>query len=201
MFDTDRSVQVGQRMTDKPTVITRRGLLGAFAATALVAAPTYANAAGFLRGAGDIRRLKMYSRRTGESLDVIYWIEGDYIKDALTEVNWFMRDWRRDQSRAIDTRTVDIIAATQQLLDTSTPFLMLSGYRTAETNALLRKRSRSVAKKSLHIKGQAADLRMQGKSVRQVARAAASCAAGGVGRYSRSNFVHIDCGEKRLWGR
>ena len=201
MFDTDRSVQVGQRMTDKPTVITRRGLLGAFAATALVATPTYANATGFLRGAGDIRRLKMYSRRTGESLDVIYWIEGDYIKDALTEVNWFMRDWRRDESRAIDTRTVDIIAATQQLLDTSTPFLMLSGYRTAETNALLRKRSRSVAKKSLHIKGQAADLRMQGKSVRQVARAAASCAAGGVGRYSRSNFVHIDCGEKRVWGR
>ena len=197
----DRGAQVGQRMTDQPTVISRRGLLGAFAATALIAAPTYSNAAGFLRGAGDIRRLKMYSRRTGESLDVIYWIEGDYIKDALTEVNWFMRDWRRDRSRAIDTRTVDIIAATQQLLDTPTPFLMLSGYRTAETNALLRKRSRGVAKNSLHVKGLAADLRMQGKSVRQVARAAASCAAGGVGRYSRSNFVHIDCGEKRLWGR
>lgn len=197
----DRGAQVGQRMTDQPSVISRRGLLGAFAATALIAAPTYSNAAGFLRGAGDIRRLKMYSRRTGESLDVIYWIEGDYIKDALTEVNWFMRDWRRDRSRSIDTRTVDIIAATQQLLDTPTPFLMLSGYRTAETNALLRKRLRGVAKNSLHIKGQAADLRMQGKSVRQVARAAASCAAGGVGRYSRSNFVHIDCGEKRLWGR
>ena len=201
MFYMDRGAQVGQRMTDQPSVISRRGLLGAFAATALIAAPTYSNAAGFLRGAGDIRRLKMYSRRTGESLDVIYWVEGDYIKDALTEVNWFMRDWRRDRSRAIDTRTVDIIAATQQLLDSPTPFLMLSGYRTAETNALLRKRSRGVAKNSLHMTGQAADLRMQGKSVRQVARAAASCAAGGVGRYSRSNFVHIDCGEKRLWGR
>lgn len=188
-------------MTNKPTVISRRGVLRAFAATALVAAPTYSNAAGFLRGAGDIRRLKMYSRRTGESLDVIYWIEGDYIKDALTEVNWFMRDWRRDRFRAIDTRTVDIIAATQQLLNTSTPFLMLSGYRTPETNALLRKRSRGVAKNSLHMKGQAVDLRMQGKSVRHVATAAASCAAGGVGRYSRSNFVHLDCGEKRLWGR
>ena len=201
MFNIDRGARVGQRMTDKPTVISRRGLLVAFAATALVAAPTYSNAAGFLRGAGDIRRLKMYSRRTGESLDVIYWIEGDYIKDALTEVNWFMRDWRRDKARAIDTRTIDIIAATQQLLDSSTPFLMLSGYRTPETNALLSKRSRGVAKKSLHMKGQAADLRMQGKSVRQVAQAAASCSAGGVGRYSRSNFVHIDCGEKRLWGR
>ena len=140
-------------MTDQPTVISRRGLLRAFAATALVAAPTYSSAAGFLRGAGDIRRLKMYSRRTGESLDVIYWIEGDYIKDALTEVNWFMRDWRRDQARAIDTRTVDIIAATQQLLDTSTPFLMLSGYRTPETNALLRKRSRSVAKNPCILRG------------------------------------------------
>lgn len=201
MFYMDRGAQVGRRMIDQPTVISRRGLLGAFAATALIAAPTYSNAAGFLRGAGDIRRLKMYSRRTGESLDLIYWIEGDYMKDALTEVNWFMRDWRRDRSRAIDTRTVDIIAATQQLLDTPTPFLMLSGYRTPETNALLRKRSRGVAKNSLHVKGQAADLRMQGKSVRQVARAAASCVAGGVGRYSRSNFVHIDCGEKRLWGR
>ena len=201
MFNIDRGARVGQRMTDKPTVISRRGLLGAFAATALVAAPTYSNAAGFLRGAGDIRWLKMYSRRTGESLDVIYWIEGDYIKDALTEVTWFMRDWRRDKALAIDTRTIDIIAATQQLLDSSTPFLMLSGYRTPETNALLRKRSRGVAKKSLHMKGQAADLRMQGKSVRQVAQAAASCSAGGVGRYSRSNFVHIDCGEKRLWGR
>ena len=200
MFYMDRGARVGQRMTDQPSVISRRGLLGAFAATALIAAPTYSNAAGFLRGAGDIRRLKMYSRRTGESLDLIYWIEGDYIKDALTEVNWFMRDWRRDRSRAIDTRTVDIIAATQQLLDTPTPFLMLSGYRTPETNALLRKRSRGVAKNSLNMKGQAADLRMQGKSVSKVARAAASCAAGGVGRYSRSNFVHIDCGEKRLWG-
>ncbi len=177
MFYMDRGAQVGRRMIDEPTVISRPdGLLGAFAATALIAAPTYSNAAGFLRGAGDIRRLKMYSRRTGESLDVIYWIEGDYMKDALTEVNWFMRDWRRDRSRAIDTRTVDIIAATQQLLDTPAPFLMLSGYRTPETNALLRKRSRGVAKNSLHVKGQAADLRMQGKSVRQVARAAASCA-------------------------
>ncbi len=61
--------------------LSRRALLGAFAATAVTAAPTFANAAGFLRGAGDIRRIKMYSGRTGERLDMIYWIEGDYIKD------------------------------------------------------------------------------------------------------------------------
>ena len=60
MRGIDRGARVGQRMTNKPTVISRRGVLRAFAATALVAAPTYSNAAGFLRGEGDIRRLKMY---------------------------------------------------------------------------------------------------------------------------------------------
>ena len=188
-------------MNGNTTGISRRCLLGAFAATALVAAPTYAATAGFLRGAGNIRRIKMYSTRTGETLDMIYWIEGKYIEESLAEVNWFMRDWRQNKMQIIDTRTVDIISASQQLLDTSSPFFMLSGYRTPTTNALLRSNSPKVARKSLHMSGQAADLRIWGKSVRQIARAASSCAAGGVGRYSNSNFVHVDCGENRLWGK
>ena len=68
-------------------------------------------------------------------------------------------------------------------------------------NAMLRQRSRSVARNSLHVKGQAADLRLKSRSVNQMAQAAAACAAGGVGRYSRSNFVHMDCGVVRSWGR
>ena len=188
-------------MNAKTNKFSRRCLLGAFAATALVAAPTYSGAAGFLRGAGNMRRIKMYFMRTGETLDMIYWTEGKYIKEALSEVNWFMRDWRQNKMQMIDNRTVDIISASQQLLDTSSPFLMLSGYRTPATNALLRSNSRRVAKKSLHMSGQAADLRMQGKSVRQIAQAASSCLSGGVGRYSNSNFVHVDCGENRLWGK
>ena len=192
---------MGSTVGAKTNKFSRRFLLGAFAATAVFSAPTYTGATGFLRGAGNIRRIKMYSTRTGETLDMIYWIEGKYIKEALSEVNWFMRDWRQNKIQIIDTRTVDIISASQQLLDTSSPFLMLSGYRTPATNALLRSNSRKVARKSLHISGQAADLRMRGKSVRQIARAASSCAAGGVGRYSNSNFVHVDCGENRLWGK
>lgn len=181
--------------------VSRRGFLQAFAATSLVAAPTYSNAAGFLRGAGDIRRIKMYSGRTGEHIDMIYWIEGKYIADALKEVNYFMRDWRQDKATGMDTRTVDIIAASRNLLDTPEPFMLLSGYRTPQTNAMLRSRSSGVAKRSLHMEGKAADLRMNGRSVSQVARAAASCSAGGVGRYSGSNFVHVDCGQVRTWGR
>ena len=183
------------------TGLTRRALLGAFAATTIVAAPTYSKAAGFLRGAGDIRRIRMYSGRTGESLDTIYWIEGEYIKDVIKELNYFMRDWRSDKTHSMDMRTVDIMAASHHLMDVSEPYMMLSGYRTPQTNAMLRARSRGVAKNSLHMKGMAADLRLKSRSVGQMARAAAACNAGGVGRYSRSNFVHMDCGTIRSWGR
>lgn len=185
---------------NRSTGLTRRALLGAFAATAITAAPTYSNAAGFLRGGGDIRRIRMYSGRTGERLDMIYWIDGKYLKDAVKEINYFMRDWRTDQVKDIDLRTVDIMAAAHNLLDVNEPYMLLSGYRSAATNAMLRRRSRRVAKNSLHIKGQAADLRLASRSVSQVARAATACRAGGVGRYSRSNFVHMDCGVVRTWG-
>jgi uncharacterized protein YcbK (DUF882 family) len=186
---------------DRTARLTRRGILGAFAATAITAAPTYSHAFGFLRGAGDIRKVKMYSGRTGESIDTIYWIDGEYIPEALAEVNHFMRDWRSGQTIKIDTRAVDIFAAAHSLLDADEPYMMLSGYRSPQTNALLRSRSRGVARNSLHMQGQAADLRLHNRSVGQIAKAAAACSAGGVGRYSRSNFVHMDCGPVRLWGR
>ncbi|MFY9211454.1 MAG: DUF882 domain-containing protein [Aestuariivita sp.] len=187
-------------MNDISTGLSRRALLGAFAATAVTAAPTFASAAGFLRGGGDIRRIRMYSGRTGERIDMVYWIDGKYIKDALQEVNHFMRDWRTDDIKSMDTRMVDIMAAAHNLMDVNEPYMLLSGYRSPKTNAMLRSRSGGVARNSLHLKGQAADLRLSSRSVSQMARAAAACNAGGVGKYSRSNFVHMDCGDVRSWG-
>ena len=178
---------------------TRRGFLGSVLASGVVAAPTYANAFGLLRGAGDIRRVRMYSGRTGESVDTIYWIDGDYIPEALKEVSYFMRDWRTGQIKNIDTRTLDIMVAAHHLLDVTEPYTLLSGYRSPETNAMLRRSSRNVARNSLHMQGQAADLRLSSRNVTQMARAASACAAGGVGKYPRSNFVHMDCGPIRTW--
>ncbi|HPD91164.1 MAG: DUF882 domain-containing protein [Rhodobacter sp.] len=178
----------------------RRALLGIFAATAITAAPRMSKAFAFNRGAGDIRRLKMYSGRTGERLDAIYWVDGEYIPEVLTEVDQFFRDWRIDRSHRIDTRTLDILAATHNILDVSEPYMLLSGYRSPETNAMLRRRSSGVARNSRHMVGQAADVRLDNRSVSQIARAALACNAGGVGRYSRSNFTHVDCGPVRTWG-
>ncbi|MFD1882432.1 YcbK family protein [Paracoccus pacificus] len=182
------------------SIISRRGLLGIFAATAVVAAPVASNAFGILRGAGDIRRIRMYSGRTGETLDTVYWVEGKYIRDALNEINVFMRDWRTNQAVGIDPRTIDIAAASHRLMQTNEPYMMLSGYRSPKTNAMLRAHSSGVARNSLHMRGQAADLRLKSRSVAQIYKAASSCNAGGVGKYSRSNFVHMDCGPVRRWG-
>jgi uncharacterized protein YcbK (DUF882 family) len=181
------------------TGLTRRGLLGVFAAATVVAAPTYSNAFGLLRGAGDVRRVKMYSGRSGESIDTIYWIDGQYIPEVLKEVNHFMRDLRADEAMKMSPSNLDIIAATHHMLDVNEPYMLLSGYRTPATNAMLREKSRGVASHSLHMKGMAADLRLKSRTVTQMARAAEVCSAGGVGHYYRSNFVHMDCGPVRTW--
>jgi uncharacterized protein YcbK (DUF882 family) len=188
-------------MTDKTSGgFTRRGLLRAFAATAVIAAPTYSNAFGLLRGAGDVRKISMYSGRTGESINTIYWLEGDYIPEVLKEINHFMRDWRTGDAIKMDPRNMDILAASHRLMDVSEPYMMLSGYRCKATNAMLRSKSGGVARNSLHLVGQAADVRLKSRSVGQMARAAETCSSGGVGRYSGSNFVHMDCGAVRHWG-
>lgn len=196
-FGNRRDRHIG--MTIQTSALSRRGLLRAFAATTIVAAPTYANAFGFLRGGGNIRKVRMYSERSGETLDAVYWIDGKYVPEVLTQINYFMRDWRVDEIRKMAPQTVDIIAATHALLDTSEPYMLLSGYRTPQTNAMLREYSRGVAKNSLHIQGEAADLRLNSRSVPQIYAAAWSCQAGGVGKYMRSDFVHMDCGPVRTW--
>ncbi|WP_306751191.1 YcbK family protein [Paracoccus actinidiae] len=181
-------------------LLSRRGILGVFAATTVAAAPVMGNAFGLLRGAGDMRRIRMYSGRTGESLDTVYWVDGKYIRESLNEINIFMRDWRSGEVIGIDPRTVDVAAASHRLLQTNEPYMMLSGYRSPRTNAMLRRSSSGVARNSLHMVGKAADLRLKSRSVGQMYNAAMSCRAGGVGKYSRSNFVHMDCGPVRNWG-
>ncbi|MCF6305944.1 MAG: DUF882 domain-containing protein [Rhodobacteraceae bacterium] len=185
----------------KSSIISRRGLMRAFAATAITAAPVFGNAAGVLRGAGDVRRITMRSQRTAETIDMIYWIEGHYIPEAMAQINNFMRDWRQNEVITYAAGNIDIMAASHRLMETSEPYLMLSGYRSPATNAMLASRNGGVANNSYHIRGMAADLRLSSRSTNQMAAAAIACNAGGVGRYGRSNFVHMDSGPVRTWRR
>ena len=141
----------------------------------------------------------MISIHTGETIDTVYFRNGRYVPSAMKDIDWFMRDWRTNQSIRMDIRAVDTWSRLHQNLRASRPLELISGYRTPETNAVLRASSNGVAQRSLHTMGLAADLRLQGRTVAEIAHAATSAGAGGVGSYSRSKFVHVDVGPGRKW--
>ena len=179
--------------TSRPS---RRSVLAVFAGIGVAAAaPVYGRAPGFLRRAGNTRRIRMYSQRTGDSIDALYYIDGKYIPEVMREVTYFMRDWRQDKMMKYDVQNIDILAASSKLMDTSEPYLLISGFRTRQTNRMLR----GAAKDSFHMRAMAADVRLKGRSVKQMAGAAQSVNGGGVGVYYRSNFVHMDSGPVRAW--
>lgn len=182
--------------------LSRRTILGVgIGFAAIAAAPVFAKTPGLIRNAGDIRSIKMYSKRTGETFDSVYWIEGEYIPEVHREINFFMRDWRQSEITDYDLRNIDVMAAARNLMGTDEAYQVVSGYRSKTTNDMLRRRNRGVARNSYHTMGMAADLKLRSRSVTQMASAAKVCRAGGVGKYSRSNFVHMDCGPVRTWGR
>ncbi len=183
---------------------TRRAFLLGSSTTALLcatAAPVYANTPGYLKGAGIYRQIQMFNGQTNENIKIIYWIEGKYIPEALVEINKFMRDWRENKYTEMDRRNINILSAVHKIIDTNEPIQLLSGYRTTKTNEMLRKRSPwTVSKNSFHTQGMAADIRVRGVSINSLARAGEICRSGGVGKYSRSRFVHFDCAKIRSWG-
>ena len=183
------------------SAVSRRTFLGGLGGGLLAATPAFSAAPAILSGKGNFRALSLVNHRTAEKLNTVYWVEGSYIPEALDAFNYILRDWRENAIRRIDARTIDIMAATHNLLDCAEPFQVVSGYRSPKTNAMLRRRSRGVARNSYHTRGMAVDLTLDSRSVRQIAAAAESLSAGGVGRYSRSEFVHVDSGPVRDWGR
>lgn len=180
--------------------LTRRTCLGGLFVAVMTAAPAFASAPPVLRGNGAFRSIAISNARTGEWLRTIYWADGAYIPEALKAVNRILRDWREDEVHRIDPHVIDILAATRELLECGEPFEVVSGYRTPKTNAMLRRRYNGVAANSYHCKGMAVDITLKGRSVHEISRAALALRRGGVGRYTRSDFVHLDCGPVREWG-
>ena len=146
------------------------------------------------------RRIHLVNAHTWDNLDVVYYTRGIYIDENIAQLNHLMRDRRANVSISMDTSLYDQLLRLQLALGTSEPVHILSGYRTPETNAKLRRRSPSVAKFSLHMEGRAADIYIPGMPVDKLHQAAMDMQAGGVGLYSNSNFVHLDTGTLRHWG-
>jgi uncharacterized protein YcbK (DUF882 family) len=145
------------------------------------------------------RRLEFYNLHTGESLRAVYWEGGRYLKDGLAEIDYLLRDFRADEIHAIDPDLLDLVYRLRGAMECRSPVQVISGYRTAATNAMLARHSKGVAKNSYHIKGMAIDLRLPGRRLRDVRAAALALSGGGVGYYPKPDFVHMDTGPVRTW--
>jgi uncharacterized protein YcbK (DUF882 family) len=145
------------------------------------------------------RTLCLYNLHSKEYIQAVYWEDGKYVPDALDDINYMLRDHYCGAVRAIDKKLINLLFAIQQKLDTDEPYHIISGYRTAKTNAYLRRNNKRAAKRSLHIYGKAVDLRLPGSRLKEVRRAAYKLRAGGIGYYPKSDSLHLDVGGVRYW--
>jgi len=145
------------------------------------------------------KSLWLYNTHTGESVKAVYWARGQYFSDALGEIDFLLRDFRSGDIKPIAPRLLDLAYELRRTLATNEPIHVISGYRSPATNAMLAAQSGDVATRSLHLRGEALDLRLPGRDLKAVHRAALSMRAGGVGYYPRSDFVHVDIGRVRNW--
>jgi uncharacterized protein YcbK (DUF882 family) len=137
---------------------------------------------------------------TAERLEVEYMDGARYLPDALTAVNHLLRDFRTGDVHEIDPALLDLLHALRASTGSRRPFEIISGYRSPRTNAMLRRQGGGgVAASSLHMQGQAIDIRVGDVGLRSLRDAALDLGRGGVGYYPASNFVHVDTGHVRRW--
>ncbi len=179
-------------MTGQPPKLARRAVLGGLLAAPFVARPAEAWS--------DSRFVRFHNIHTLEKINATYWRDGQYDRQALKDLNWFLRDWRAHRIHAMDPLTLDIIYWTSHRMGSSGNAEIISGYRTPKTNAMLASRSSKVAKASYHMQGRAIDFRLLDRSIKNTHKAVLTRQYGGVGLYTKSQFIHVDIGPVRSWG-
>ena len=152
---------------------------------------------------GDTRTLSFHHVHTGEDITITFKRNGRYDDAALKRLDWFMRDWRKEKSTHMDPHLFDLLWEVYREVGATQAIDVVCGYRSPETNAMLRARSSGVAQFSQHINGQAMDFYVPGVQLEKLREVGLRLQRGGVGFYptSGSPFVHMDTGTIRHWPR
>jgi uncharacterized protein YcbK (DUF882 family) len=147
------------------------------------------------------RSIVLSQPESGEHLAVVYFHDGHYDRKALNQINYLFRDRRAGVVGVIDPELIDFLVdiRTRLGLPPTVTFEILSGYRTAESNAILARHNNNVAIESLHVHGWAVDFRIAGVDGNAIAEIAKTMQRGGVAYYPKSNHVHVDLGNIRTW--
>jgi len=152
---------------------------------------------------GDTRTLSFHHVHTQEDITITFKRNGRYDEAALKKLNWFMRDWRKDEETRMDPHLFDLLWEAYREVGATQPIQVIGGYRSPATNAMLRARSSGVAEVSQHSAGNAMDFFIPGVPLAKIREVGLRLQRGGVGFYptSGSPFVHMDTGTVRHWPR
>ena len=149
------------------------------------------------RHSGD-GQLNLLNTHTGELFSVVYRDAGGrYNEFALQTVDYALRCHRRGEIHPMSLKLIELVDHLQDNFG-APEISIISGYRSPAHNAALRRRSRRVARHSLHLKGMAVDIRLADVNSRKLGAYARSLRTGGVGTYGNS-FVHVDVGRVKSW--
>jgi uncharacterized protein YcbK (DUF882 family) len=153
--------------------------------------------------AAETRTIALRNIHTEETLSVVYKRDGEYVPEAMKQIDWILRDWRKDETTPIDPALIDLIWDVHTELGSSEPVNVISGYRSRATNEMLRKTVGGQASESRHILGKAADVQFPDIPLKQLRYSALIRERGGVGYYptSATPFVHLDTDRVRAWPR
>lgn len=147
----------------------------------------------------DQRQLSFYHTHTGKALSIVYYKDGVYLPAALQNIDDFLKDFRTGARHDIDPALLDVLYDIKVKTGSHAPFEVISAYRSPQTNQLLRTTTAGVAQNSMHLQGQAIDVRLGDVSLARLRDAALHLQRGGVGFYPESEFVHVDTGRVRHW--
>jgi uncharacterized protein YcbK (DUF882 family) len=117
---------------------------------------------------GDTRTISLHHMHTDENITITFKHDGRYDEAALEKLNWFLRDWRKQQETKMDPHLIDLIWEVQRETGSKEPVWVVCGYRSPETNAMLRRRSSGVARFSQHMLGHAMDFYIPGVALDQL---------------------------------
>lgn len=149
------------------------------------------------------RTISFYNIHNKETLTVQYMKDGKRIPQAMKEISWILRDWRKDVATVMDPELIDLLWEIHTELGSTQPIHIISGYRSRDTNELLRRTVGGQASQSRHILGKAADVHFPDVPLRKLRYSALIRERGGVGYYPTSAipFVHVDTDRVRAWPR
>jgi uncharacterized protein YcbK (DUF882 family) len=146
----------------------------------------------------EARDLVLYNQNTREQISTVFYAHGQYNRQSFNQLCHFLRDHHENATHWMDPRLLTVLHDIQSVFD-KRQIEVISGYRTARTNAMLRREHINAAKDSYHVKGQAIDIRIHGVETNAIRDVTKILAAGGVGYYPWAHFVHVDTGPIRYW--